>query len=406
MPPGSLPTHWPCRQARVSRRTLLGSLAGAALAIPLAPRATPAPVAAVHVVGGAGGSTLCAALRRAANGDIVEIHADLHGETCVIEQPGLTLRGIGRRRTLDADGRSAEGKATIVVRAPGVVVENLEFRGGRNASQNGAGIRFERGSLELRGCAFLDNEMGLLSAGGAAMTLGVFDCEFGAAPRHEGRLRHLLYVGAIGELTVSGCHFHSGFRGHLLKSRARVNTVIGNRLDDLPDGSAAYELEFPNGGRCVVAANVIAQSASSMNPALLSIGAEAGTSEVADAAELWLVHNTFVNAGNANGRFVHLWPDRLAGGVRVTASNNLLVGPGTVGFDAEPGVDGNHRLDLDALRDPMQGDFRLREGLRRELRAVPLPTEGLQLREFVPPLGARPWPAAGQLAPGAHPGAS
>jgi hypothetical protein len=402
------PSHkrWPCRHAQMSRRTLLGSFATAALAVPLAPRAAPAPVAAVHVVGGAGGSTLCAALRRAADGDVVEIHADLDGETCVIERPGLTLRGAGRRRVLHAGGRSAEGKATIVVRAPGVVVEDIEFRGGRNASQNGAGIRFERGSLELRRCAFLDNEMGLLSAGGAAMTLGVFDCEFGAAPRHEGRLRHLLYVGAIGELTVSGCHFHSGFRGHLVKSRARVNTVIGNRLDDLPAGSAAYELEFPNGGRCVVAANVIAQSASSMNPALLSIGAEAGTGEDADAAELWLVHNTFVNAGDANGRFVHLWPDRLAGGVRVTASNNLLVGPGTIGFDAVPGADGNHRLDIDALRDPMHGDFRLREALQRDLAAAPLPTDGLPLREFVAPLGTRPWPAAGHLAPGAHPGAS
>lgn len=336
MHPGSLRTHWPCCHARVSRRTLLGSFATAALAVPLASRAAPAPVAAVHVVGGAGGSTLCAALGRAAGGDVVEIHADLHGETCVIERPGLTLRGMGGRRALHACGRSAEGKATIVVRAPGVVVENLEFRGGRNTSQNGAGIRFERGSLALRRCAFLDNEMGPLSAGGAAMTLGVFGCEFGAAPRHEGRLRHLLYVGAIGELTVSGCCFHSGFRGHLVKSRARVNTVIGNRLDDLPDGGAAYELEFPNGGRCVVAANVIAQSARSTNPALLSIGAEGGMSEVADAAEIWLVHNTFVNAGDAHARLVHLWPDRLAGGVRVTASNNLLVGPGTIGFDAVP----------------------------------------------------------------------
>jgi hypothetical protein len=360
----------------------------------------------VHVVGGAGGSTLAAALARAGPGDVLEVHGDLEGDNGVVDRPNLTVRGVGGRRTLHAAGRSAESKATLVVRAPGVVVENLVFRGGRNVHHNGAGIRFESGSLELRRCAFLDNENGLLSASGDAMTLGVFDCEFGAAPRHDGRLRHLLYVGAIGSLTITGCQFHSGFRGHLLKSRARANIILGNWFNDLPDGAAAYELEFPNGGRCVIAGNVIAQSDSSMNPALLSIGAEAGQGAAAESAALWLVHNTFVNAGGATARFVHLWPERLLGGLQVTASNNLFVGPGSIGLDAASEPDGNHRLGLEALRDPQRGDFRLRESLHRGLRAAPLPAGGPPLREFVPPIGTRPWPAAGPLASGAHPGTS
>ena len=42
----------------------------------------------------------------------------------------------------------------------------------------------------------------------------------------------MLCVGAIARLGVTGCHFHSGLMGHLLKSRARVNQVLYSRLID------------------------------------------------------------------------------------------------------------------------------------------------------------------------------
>ena len=132
---------------------------------------------------------------------------------------------------LIADGKHAEGKAILVVRDGDITIENLEFRGARVPDGNGAGIRFEMGKLTVRGCAFFDNENGLLD--GQLRTdaeLIIEDSEFAQAPRVEGKLHHLLYVGRIASLQVSGSRFHSGHVGHLLKSRARRTTLAYNLL--------------------------------------------------------------------------------------------------------------------------------------------------------------------------------
>lgn len=279
--------------------------------------------------------TLPKALARARPGETVTLAAGLYaGQVGVVTQPGLTLRSPGAGAVLQADGRHAEGKGLLVVRAAGVHIENLEFRGARVPSGNGAGIRFEAGTLTLDRCRFIDNEMGLLSAGRPEMQLVVRDCSFGDAPRHDsGQLHHLLYVGAIGACVVMRCRFFNGWRGHLLKTRARVNRVLWNELVDGPDGEASYELEFPEGGDNLVLGNRIEQSARTQNPALLSLGAEA---DGRHGGRLVLRDNHFVNhhAGTAEApaRFVHLWPERLAGPLEVVDEGNVFEGPGLRGL--------------------------------------------------------------------------
>jgi hypothetical protein len=85
-----------------------------------------------------------------------------------------------------ADGRSAEGKAILVVRSAhensDIRVENIEFRGARVADRNGAGIRFERGQLQVVHCAFVDNENGTLTAGHADAQPSISDSDFSQAP--------------------------------------------------------------------------------------------------------------------------------------------------------------------------------------------------------------------------------
>jgi hypothetical protein len=279
--------------------------------------------------------TLPQALARARPGDTVTLAPGLYaGQVGVIKQPGLTLRSPGAGAVLAADGRHAEGKGTLVVRAPGVRIENLEFRGARVPAGNGAGIRFEAGTLALERCRFFDNEMGLLTAGRPEMQLFVDDCDFGDAPRHDsGMLHHLLYVGRIGLCVVMRSRFFNGWRGHLLKSRARVNRILWNELVDGPEGAASYELEFPEGGDNLVLGNRIEQSAQTQNPAMLSMGAEGGSLH---SGRLALRDNRFVNhhAGTAEAtpRFVHLWPERLLGPLEVEAQGNVFDGPGIVGL--------------------------------------------------------------------------
>jgi hypothetical protein len=305
----------------------------AALALPALP-ALPAGAASTLRVGpGRAHATLAAALAAARDGDLLLLAEGIYRADVGAAERTLTIRGEGSGAVLQADGAHCEGKATLVVRGH-VTLENLEFRGARVPDGNGAGVRFESGQLAVRRCRFFDNEMGLLSAAEPAMALAIDDCDFGAAPRHAGLLHHLLYVGAIGRFTLTRSRFADGWRGHLVKTRARVNEVRANRLG--PGGAASYELEFPNGGDNTVVGNVIVQSAETDNPALLSMGAEGQPAR----GRLVLAGNQFVNHAGG-GRFCHLWGD-----VAVQAHDNRFFGTG------EPGLAGGfERLPLAAWRD-------------------------------------------------------
>ena len=279
--------------------------------------------------------SIAEAARRARDGDIVEVDAGIYRrESAVWTQDDLSIRTAGGRVRLFADGEAAEGKAIWVVRGGRIDVEGFDFNGARVPTGNGAGIRFESGALVLTDCRFLDNEMGLLSAGRPEMQLAIHHCTFGDAPRHDsGMLHHLLYVGAIGQCVVMHSRFFNGWRGHLMKSRARINRILWNEFVDGPEGEASYELEFPNGGDNLVQGNRIEQSAHSQNPALLSMGAEARGQFT---GRLVLRDNHFINQGSSSeekpARFVHLWSESLAGTVEVLAEGNTFEGPGLRGL--------------------------------------------------------------------------
>lgn len=297
------------------------------------------------------GQSLHDRVQQAHAGDEIELDAGDHrAQTAVISQRRLTLRGRDAQAVLHADGAHAEGKALLVVRGGDVQVHGLTLRGCRVPAGNGAGIRFERGRLTVRHCHFLDNEMGLLSADVASAELDIEACQFGQAPVHEGLLHHLLYVGRMARLRLAGCRVGGGWRGHLVKSRAAVNDIVANVLDDGPDGQASYELDLPDGGVARVLGNVLVQSTRSQNLALLAYGAEGRPHE---RNALLVAHNSFVSLAAEPAAFVRVWPERLPPGTPVHLRNNLMVGnalAGTIGSEA----DGNqhrplHHLDLALL---------------------------------------------------------
>ena len=161
------------------------------------------------------------AARKAKDGDIVEIMpGEYRGDVTAWNQKSLTIRGIGRRPVLIADGKSAEGKAIWVIHNGDFTIENIEFRGARVADQNGAGIRFERGTLVVRNCTFIDNQTGILTSNDNNAILMIENSIFAQAPHQTNSLPHLLYVGRIARVEITGSRFHNGYRGHLIKSRA------------------------------------------------------------------------------------------------------------------------------------------------------------------------------------------
>lgn len=275
------------------------------------------------------GDDLAAVLRRAADGDTVELAAGEHrGQAAVITQRRLTLRGAADGTTvLHAAGAHAEGKAIVVVRDGDVRIEHLTFRGARVPDGNGAGIRFERGRLQVLHCGFFDNQNGILTANVADAELRIADSVFADAPAGDRSLPHLLYVGRIASLELANSRFSGGRQGHLVKSRAARNVVRGNRLVDGPGGQASYELEFPNGGLAWVEDNVIGQSADTGNLTLLSFGAEGdGPQGAARRHGLYLSGNTLVNDALLPARFVHV--HALATPVEQRYTNNRTVGIG------------------------------------------------------------------------------
>jgi hypothetical protein len=360
--------------------------------------------AAVITVGQGGQlATLAEAVRQARDGDTILLASgEYRGDVAVLEQRRLTLRGIGRRPVLIADGKHAEGKAILVVRNGDITIENLEFRGARVPDGNGAGIRFEKGKLTVRRCAFFDNENGLLTANFGDAELVIEDSVFAQAPQVPGKLHHLLYVGRIASLQVSGSRFHAGHVGHLLKSRARRTTLAYNLLLDGAGGRASYEVDLPNGGDALLLGNVIGQSTQTENPVLIAYGAEGNAWPL---SRLRLAHNTLLSEGPGPAWFLRVWTDRLPADASVQAVNNLSVGLGVFALGASGDFQANFPATPQMLADVDTLDFALKPGSwLRGKGADPARALGGDLRpraEFALPIGSTPLPELSDWTPGA-----
>jgi len=280
----------------------------------------------IHVGPGLAITRIADAAKLARDGDTIEIlPGEYRGDVAVWQQKALTIRGIGQRPVLIAEGKSAEGKAIWVIRNGDIHIENIEFRGARVPAGNGAGIRFEGGKLTLRDCAFIDNQMGLLTSNDSNAELVIDTSRFADAPRQMHSLPHLLYVGAIARVTITGSRFENGYRGHLVKSRARRSDIRDNHIVDGPDGEASYEIDLPNGGIAHITGNTVGQSARTQNPVLISYGAEGN---VWPENKLTLKNNNLTSDYLPVGWFLRVHEDKFSTLPRLDIGHNETRGIG------------------------------------------------------------------------------
>jgi hypothetical protein len=268
----------------------------------------------------------CAAVAVAHDDDVIEIDAsgDYAGDVCQIDKNGLTLRGIGGRAKIDAQGKNAGGKAIWVISGHDTTVENLEFSGAHVPDQNGAGIRQEGDNLTVRGCYFHDNDDGILTGASASSEILIEYSEFAQNGFGDG-YSHNMYIGNVARFTLRYSYSHDSKVGHLVKSRAAENFITYNRLSS-ESGTTSYELDLPNLGLSFVIGNLIEQGENAENPSLLSYGLE-GTTVGNPKHELYVVNNTFVNDRSNGGTFVNIGEK-----VDVPAhlQNNIFAGKGTL----------------------------------------------------------------------------
>ncbi|WP_437730553.1 right-handed parallel beta-helix repeat-containing protein [Sorangium sp. So ce1335] len=332
-------------------RGFLGS--GAALLTLLA--ASPAAFAATLAVGpGKMYATPCEAVSAAADDDIIEIDAagSYDGDVCAIPQNGLTLRGVGGRAKIDAAGRSSGGKAIWVIQGDDTVVENIEFSGATVPDQNGAGIRQEGANLTVRGCYFHDNDDGILAGDKQGSTILIEHTEFANNGFGDGQ-SHNLYINRVDKLIFQYNYSHHAKIGHLLKTRARENHILYNRLTG-EDGNNSYEIDVPSGGKTIILGNLIQQGPNTDNSGIITYAVEGASNP---STSLFVVHNTFVNDRQNGGTFVNI----ASGVAPAIVRNNIFVGPGTIVTQQDAVQEGNVQGDA-MFVDKAGFDYHLRMG--------------------------------------------
>ena len=287
----------------------------------LAGVASGASAAVLRVGPGAEYASPSAAAQVARDGDVVEILAGHYpADVAVWRANRLTLRGVGGRPHITADGRHAEGKAIWVIKGDDVTVEDVELSGARVPDRNGAAIRAEGRNLTLRRVYLHDNENGLLA--GKRLPGSVMTIEFSEFARNgagDGQT-HNLYVGGVDELVVRGCYLHHARSGQQVKSRAATTRILYSVLADGPDGNSSYLVDLSNGGRAFLLGNLLQQGPATENYHLVSFGHE-GIRHPRN--ELVVEENTFVNDRPGGGVFL-----RNVGATEVRVRANRFYGPG------------------------------------------------------------------------------
>jgi hypothetical protein len=346
------------------------------------------------------------ALERAADGDTIEMLPGEYREAyAVLENRRLTIRGVGERPRISGAGQPAGNhKALWLVRGGDVTLENLQFRSMRASDGEGAAVRLDGGRLQVRRCEFFDNEYAIHATHEGKAELEIRDSVLGMAPKVVGGLHHLLNVGRIAKLTVSGSRFQQGFEGHMIKSRARENLIVYNFIHDGQRGGASYEIELPAGGLATVIGNIIGQGSESQNRVMLAYGTDG---QPWDRNVLLVAHNTFISYKWTPAWFMRVFGDGLPADTEVVAVNNLLVGPGIFWLGAPGHFEGNRPATLGMLRDAETYAFELPpDSVWRGSGIDPRSVGGRDLSpkaEFAWPLGTSALPPGRTVwSPGAH----
>ena len=68
---------------------------------------------------------------------------------------------------------------------------------------------------------------------------------------------HNIYIGQVRSFTLRFSHSHDSIFGHEVKSRAKVNYILHNRLTDENDGNSSYLIDLPEGGHGYVIGNIL-----------------------------------------------------------------------------------------------------------------------------------------------------
>jgi hypothetical protein len=293
----------------ISSRMIAG-LALAAAAVPAAMlMAQPVPGAFTVLETGQSFGTLQDAVNAVGNARAtIRIQPGTYRQ-CAVQQEGVITYEATEPGTVIFKARSCEGKAALVLRGVGAEIRGLTFSNMMVPDGNGAGIRLEKGSLNVAHTRFQDSQQGILSAddpnGRIYITRSTFSglgtCENSAGCAHS------LYIGNYGSLTVRETRFEKGTGGHYLKARAGEVVIEGNSFDDAAGRASNYMIDLPAGSIGRIANNWFVQGRDKENySAFIALGAE-DLLHASDGLEVVNNEARFVPGLSRNSVFLADW---------------------------------------------------------------------------------------------------
>ena len=264
-------------------------------------------------------------------GDTVEIAAGIYtSDVARWASNNLLLKGVGGMAHLKSNGNSYGGKAIWVIAGNNIQIENIEFSLCSVPDHNGAGIRQEGLNLTVKHCYFHHNENGILAGTLNPSKIIIEYSEFAYNGYGDGQT-HNLYINNIDTLLFQFNYSHHAYIGHELKSRARVNYILYNRISDENTGTASRNIDLPNGGTSYIIGNIIEQGPQSPNSNLIGYGLEGLINPTPN--ELYAINNTMIN-NRSTGSFFQL----VSGSSLFKAYNNIMAGTGSFNIGVWPVV--------------------------------------------------------------------
>jgi hypothetical protein len=132
-----------------------------------------------------------------------------------------------------------------------------------------------------------------------------------------------MYIDGGNLFTLRYSYSHRAHEGHTVKSRAKENRILYNRIMS-EDADTGYEIDLPNGGLSFIIGNLIQQGSNpGVNSTIIAYGEE-GIPADGRAKEIYIVNNTIVN-DRGSGEFIFL-----SGGPTARFVNNIFAGGGSV----------------------------------------------------------------------------
>jgi len=242
----------------------------AALAVACCLLATPAAARVLEVGPGRTYAAPSAAAAAARDGDTVAIAAGEYFDCAVWAASNLIIAGAEGGGAVVLTDRACEGKAAFVVRGNGVTLRGLTFTRIRVPDGNGAGVRAEGRDLTVADSRFINDQDGILAAGGGFLRIdGCIFADNGAADRPP---THAVIASGLELLRIEGSEFLRPRGGDLIAATVLRTELDGNRLSDV-GGHIAGPLVTISGGAVALTGNTIEIGGADRPGAVLVTGA-------------------------------------------------------------------------------------------------------------------------------------